>query len=64
MREKNGRFATTKADKSAHGFGLAGMGEIARRCGGTLEAKAEEGRFALTACIPLAPSCENREGGV
>lgn len=64
VREKNGRFATTKADKSAHGFGLAGMEEIARRCGGTLEAKAEEGRFALTVCIPLAPSCENREGGV
>lgn len=64
VREKNGRFATNKADKSAHGFGLAGMEEIARRCGGTLEAKAEEGRFALTVCIPLAPSCENREGGV
>lgn len=64
VREKNGRFATTKADKSAHGFGLAGMEEIARRCGGTLEAKAEEDRFALTVCIPLAPSCENREGGV
>lgn len=64
VREKTGRFATTKADKSAHGFGLAGMEEIARRCGGTLEAKAEEGRFALTVCIPLAPSCENREGGV
>lgn len=64
VREKNGRFATTKADKSAHGFGLAGMEEIARRCGGTLEAKAEEGRFALTVCIPLAPSCENGPGGV
>lgn len=64
VREKNGRFATNKADKSAHGFGLAGMEEIARRCGGTLEAKAEEGRFALTVCIPLASSCENREGGV
>lgn len=64
VREKNGRFATTKADKSAHGFGLAGMEEIARRCGGTLEAKAEEGRFALTVCIPLAPSCEKGPGGV
>ena len=64
VREKNGRFATTKADKSAHGFGLAGMEEIARRCCGTLEAKAEEGRFALTVCIPLAPSCENGPGGV
>ena len=64
VREKTGRFATTKADKSAHGFGLAGMEEIARRCGGTLEAKAEEGRFALTVCIPLAPSCENGPSGV
>lgn len=40
------------------------MEEIARRCGGTLEAKAEEGRFALTVCIPLAPSCEKGPGGV
>lgn len=46
-------LATTKADKRAHGFGLAGMREIAERCGGSLETRAEAGRFELVACIPL-----------
>ncbi len=44
---------TTKADRSEHGFGLAGMREIAARCGGTLDARAKEGRFELVACFPL-----------
>lgn len=44
---------TTKADRSEHGFGLAGMREIAARCGGTLEARAKEGRFELVACFPI-----------
>ena len=51
--EENGRLSTTKADKTAHGFGIAGMEEIARRLGGSLEAKAENGRFELVACLPL-----------
>lgn len=46
-------LATTKADRSAHGFGLAGMREIARRCGGSLEVRTAGGRFELVACIPL-----------
>ena len=46
-------LATTKADKSAHGFGLAGMREIAQRCGGSLETRVQGGRFELVACIPL-----------
>ena len=45
-------LTTTKADKSSHGFGLAGMREIAERLGGTLEAKARGGRFELVACLP------------
>jgi len=44
---------TTKADKTAHGFGIAGMREIAARYGGTLDAQAREGRFELVACFPL-----------
>ncbi len=47
-------LSTTKADKSAHGFGLPGMREIAQRCGGSLETRAEGGRFELVACIPLS----------
>ena len=47
-------LVTTKADKSAHGFGLPGMREIAQRCGGSLETRAEGGRFELVACIPLS----------
>ncbi len=44
---------TTKADKSAHGFGLAGMREIAQRYGGSLETRAQGGRFELVACLPV-----------
>ncbi len=46
-------LSTTKADKSSHGFGLAGMREIAQRCGGSLETRVQGGRFELVACIPL-----------
>lgn len=47
-------LSTTKKDKAAHGFGLAGMREIAERYGGSLEVKAGAGRFELVACLPLA----------
>lgn len=46
-------LSTTKADKSAHGFGLAGMREIAQRHGGSLDARSEGGRFELVVCFPL-----------
>lgn len=46
-------FATTKADKTAHGLGLPGMREIAARYGGTLEAGVKAGRFELVVCIPI-----------
>ncbi|MDY4583137.1 MAG: GHKL domain-containing protein [Candidatus Faecousia sp.] len=46
-------LATTKADKKRHGFGLAGMREIAQRYGGTLEATADGGCFVLLVCLPL-----------
>ena len=49
-------LATTKADKSAHGFGIPGMREIAERYGGTLEAGRRGKHFELVACLPLAPS--------
>jgi len=44
---------TTKADKTAHGFGIPGMREIAARYGGTLDARSQAGRFELVACFPL-----------
>ncbi len=44
---------TTKADKAAHGFGIAGMREIAARYSGTLDARSRAGRFELVACFPL-----------
>ncbi len=44
---------TTKADKTAHGFGLPGMREIAERYGGTLETRQQNDRFELIACLPL-----------
>ena len=46
-------LSTTKADKSAHGFGLMGMREIAKRYGGSLEATADNGRFELVVCLPV-----------
>lgn len=52
-RKENGVFGTTKRDKAAHGFGIAGMREIAQRHGGSLETKAQDGRFELLVCLPL-----------
>lgn len=47
-------LATTKADRSAHGFGLTGMREIAERLSGSLETRARAGRFELVVSLPLA----------
>ena len=49
-------LATTKADKSAHGFGIPGMREIAERYGGTLDAGARGGEFELVVCLPVRGS--------
>lgn len=46
-------LSTTKTDKSIHGFGLAGMREIAQRYNGSLETRMELGRFELIAALPL-----------
>jgi len=46
-------LSTTKADPSAHGFGIAGMREIAQRYGGSLDAGVRESRFELVVCFPL-----------
>lgn len=46
-------LSTTKADKQAHGFGLSGMEEIARRYHGTQEAKVRNGQFELVICFPI-----------
>ena len=48
-------LATTKPDKASHGFGLAGMREIAERLGGSLETRTSGGRFQLVVCLPLLP---------
>lgn len=49
-------LATTKADRAAHGFGIPGMREIAQRCGGTLQAGADQGRFCLLVSLPAGRS--------
>lgn len=46
-------LSTTKSDQRAHGFGLTGMGEIAARYGGSLEAGPMNGHFELLVCFPL-----------
>ena len=48
-RGPDGAFVTTKGA----GLSLAWGDKIARRRGGSLEAKAEGGRFQLTVCLPL-----------
>lgn len=47
----NRDFSTTKADKTAHGFGLPGMWEIAERYHGTLDATVEKDKFILVVCL-------------
>lgn len=49
----NPDLATTKTDKSAHGFGIPGMREIAERYQGTLDAYVKEGRFILLICLVI-----------
>lgn len=56
-------LATTKADRVSHGFGLAGMREIAERLGGSLEIRAQGGRFQLVAGLPLPPAAAETAGG-
>lgn len=51
--QEDGRFVTTKRDKTAHGFGIAGMCEIAERYGGSLEMNAQDGQFELLVCLPI-----------
>ena len=50
-------LSTTKKDKTAHGFGLLGMREIAKRYGGSFEVVAANGRFELETVVdfPIPP---------
>ena len=48
--EINPDLATT-ADKSAHGFGIPGMREIAERYHGTLEVGVADNQFTLVVCL-------------
>lgn len=49
-------LATTKDDKSQHGFGIPGMRDIANRYNGSLEAGMHQGQFRLTVCLSSGPS--------
>lgn len=49
----NPDLATTKEDRTAHGFGIPGMREIAGRYNGTLEAGPRGGEFELVVCLSL-----------
>jgi len=46
-------LATSKADKTSHGFGIPGMREIAERYKGTLETVRQNGQFELAACLQI-----------
>ena len=49
----NPDHATTKEDRTAHGFGIPGMREIDGRYNGTLEAGPRGGEFELVVCLSL-----------
>lgn len=49
---EDGKIATSKKDKTLHGFGLDGMREIAQRYQGTLDSNVKAGKFQLTVVIP------------
>ena len=49
----NPDLATTKADKSAHGFGIPGMREITERYHGTLDADVKDSCFILLICLVI-----------
>lgn len=51
--DRQDTLMTTKPDKEQHGFGLAGMREIAQRYNGTLETVISNQTFELTVCMLL-----------
>ena len=56
-------LSTTKADKTAHGFGVPGMREIAERYHGILEAGVRDGRFELLVACRSQISRKNKTSG-
>ena len=50
---ENGRFHTTKTEKSSHGFGLLRIDRIAKKYGGFVNRQSEEGVFATEIMLPL-----------
>ena len=52
-RRENGRFHTTKAEKSSHGFGLLRIDRIAKKYGGFVNRQSEVGVFATEIMLPL-----------
>ena len=52
-RTVNPNLATTKVDKSAHGFGIPGMREIAEGYHGTLDVDAKDNCFILLVCLAI-----------
>jgi hypothetical protein len=51
--EKHGKLQTSKKDKANHGLGLAGVKDIARRYGGEVSVKHENGRFVCIAHLAV-----------
>ncbi len=50
---ENGNFITSKRDAASHGYGFAGMQEIAQRYGGVCEAEYTQTNFCLIISIPI-----------
>lgn len=51
---RGGQTPTSKAEPEQHGFGLAGIKEIAERYGGTAEPESAEREFRLLVMLPVA----------
>ncbi|MCD8161390.1 MAG: GHKL domain-containing protein [Clostridiales bacterium] len=62
---RDGLPLTTREDRRFHGFGLKTVQNIAKRYGGELSIRAEEGRFSLRILFPAPPEqtpAQNRTG--
>lgn len=52
LEQQDGRYKTTKENKSVHGYGLQIMDKICEKYGGALSVQAENNRFCVNAAVP------------
>ncbi len=58
---KEGLPATTKKDKTSHGFGLASITNTSERYGGSVKIKTNDGVFELNIIFPVSAANKSVE---